>query len=54
MFYSKDILSRKNGKLGIIWLAGTTSEDSSGRVGKVTKKEVMNVDIEAAWYVNFY
>ncbi|GJJ78810.1 meiotic recombination protein REC8, fungi type [Entomortierella parvispora] len=41
MFYSKEILTRKDTQLGLIWLAATIGS----RVSKMSKKEVNKVDI---------
>ncbi|CAB5180968.1 uncharacterized protein OCT59_030025 [Rhizophagus irregularis] len=50
MFYSKEILTRKNGGFGIIWLAATLGSRSSLR--KLSKKEVNSVNlIRACEYV---
>ncbi|CAG8695998.1 24008_t:CDS:10 [Cetraspora pellucida] len=50
MFYSKEILTRKKGGLGIIWLAATLGSRSS--LKKLSKKEVNSVNlIKACEYV---
>ncbi|CAG8462848.1 27313_t:CDS:10 [Dentiscutata erythropus] len=50
MFYSKEILTRKKGGFGIIWLAATLGSRSSLR--KLSKKEVNSVNlVKACEYV---
>ncbi|CAG8479730.1 2859_t:CDS:10 [Cetraspora pellucida] len=50
MFYSKEILTRKKGGLGIIWLAATLGSRSS--LKKLSKKEVNSVNlVKACEYV---
>ncbi|GBC03743.1 hypothetical protein RclHR1_00530018 [Rhizophagus clarus] len=46
MFYSKEILTRKSGGFGIIWLAATLGSRSSFR--KLSKKEVNSVNLVRA------
>ncbi|RUO95787.1 Rad21/Rec8-like protein, partial [Jimgerdemannia flammicorona] len=43
MFYSKEILTRKKGGFGVIWLAATLGSKSN--LKKLTKKEVNGVDV---------
>ncbi|KAI1316107.1 hypothetical protein EDD11_010421 [Mortierella claussenii] len=44
MFYSKDILVRKDNSLGLIWLAATVGSHRSG-INKLSRKEVNGVNI---------
>ncbi|ORZ01853.1 Rad21/Rec8-like protein [Lobosporangium transversale] len=44
MFYSKDILTRKDNSLGLIWLAAMMGSHRSG-INKLSKKDVNNVNI---------
>ncbi|KAL7746651.1 R8 protein [Sorochytrium milnesiophthora] len=46
MFYSKDILVRRHGGLGVIWLAATLGSRSG--LKKLSKREVAAVDVSAA------
>ncbi|RUS18960.1 Rec8 like protein-domain-containing protein [Endogone sp. FLAS-F59071] len=46
MFYSKEILTRRNGGFGVIWLAATLGSKSN--LKKLSRKEVIGVDIAKA------
>ncbi|KAF9926591.1 hypothetical protein FBU30_003839 [Linnemannia zychae] len=48
MFYSKEILTRKDSQLGLIWLAATLGPRSG--INKLSRKEVNGVDIVKSWF----
>ncbi|CAO3570214.1 unnamed protein product [Mortierella alpina] len=50
MFYSKEILTRKDSNLGLIWLAATMGARSG--LSKLSKKEVNGVNIIKTWDIS--
>ncbi len=45
MFYSTDILTRKRGGMGVIWLAATLGTHNK----RLTKRDYNNVNVVEAW-----
>ena len=47
MFFSKDILTRKEGGLAVIWLAATLGTKNETK--RLSKKDYEHVDVPEVW-----
>jgi hypothetical protein len=49
MFYGEDVLLRKKGGLGVVWLAGTLG--TRNQTKKLSKRDFEHVNVKKAWFV---
>lgn len=53
MFYDIDILNRRGGKFGVIWLAANQKLKLTGKGSKNDLRLVLKVDVGKIWYTLF-